>query len=219
MVAEDNSRPTAAVADAPEEETFLQSNISSPTPPPTATKDQLNLLDTEAGSELKEVPTSSPDAETEDNNLADAAVDDLVDAEKLIDEDEKMEGVDTREPTPTSVKQVERNIELIDQRQEEEEEEANEEEETKEEEEEASQGQEDIALDGDPNEGETVSSPKSTQQADLETESELPHTPATETVASEPEPTADEGHSSGLEEPVVTTRRMFSLITGNSTLT
>jgi len=219
MVAEDTSRPMTAVADAHEEETFLQSNASSPTPP-TATKDQLNPLESEADSELKEeVPTSSPDAETEDNNLADAAVDDLVDAEKLVDEDEQMEGVDTREPTPTSVKQVEGNIEPIDQRQEEEEEEANEEEETKEEEEEASQGQEDVALDGNPNEGETVSSPKSTQQADLEAESELPHTPATETLASEPEPTADEGHSSGLEEPVVTTRRMFSLITDGSTLT
>lgn len=145
-----------------------------------------------------------------------------MDAEKLIDEDEQMEGVDTREPTPTSDKQVEENIELIDQRQEEEEEEVNEEEETKEEEEEASQGQEeasqgqeDAVLDG---EGDTVSSPKSIQQADLETESEPAHTPATETLASEPEP-ADEGHSSGLEEPVVTTRRMFSLITDSSTLT
>lgn len=219
MVAEDNSRPTTAVADAPEEEIFLQSNASSLTPLPTATKEQLDPLDSEADSEEKEEVPTSPDAETEDNNLTDAAVDDLVAAEKLIDEDEQMEGVDAREPTPTSVKQVEGNIELIDQRQEEEEEEANEEEETKEEEEEASQGQEDVALDGDPNEGETVSSPKSTQQADLETESELPHTPATETVASEPEPTADEGHSSGLEEPVVTTRRMFSLIIDSPTLT
>ena len=218
MVAEDNSRPTTAVADAPEEEIFLQSNASSLTPLPTATKEQLDPLDSEADSEEKEEVPTSPDAETEDNNLTDAAVDDLVAAEKLIDEDEQMEGVDAREPTPTSVKQVEGNIELIDQRQEEEEEEANEEEETKEEEE-ASQGQEDVALDGDPNEGETVSSPKSTQQADLETESELPHTPATETVASEPEPTADEGHSSGLEEPVVTTRRMFSLIIDSPTLT
>lgn len=219
MVAEDNSRPTTAAADALEEEIFLQSNASSLTPLPTATKEQLDPLDSEADSEEKEEVPTSPDAETEDNNLTDAAVDDLVGAEKLIDEDEQMEGVDAREPTPTSVKQVEGNIELIDQRQEEEEEEANEEEETKEEEEEASQGQEDVALDGDPNEGETVSSPKSTQQADLETESELPHTPATETVASEPEPTADEGHSSGLEEPVVTTRRMFSLIIDSPTLT
>ena len=219
MVAEDNSRPTTAVADAPEEEIFLQSNASSLTPLPTATKEQLDPLDSEADSEEKEEVPTSPDAETEDNNLTDAAVDDLVAAEKLIDEDEQMEGVDAREPTPTSVKQVEGNIELIDQRQEEEEEEANEEEETKEEEEEASQGQEDVALDGDPNEGETVSSPKSTQQADLETESELLHTPATETLASEPEPTADEGHSSGLEEPVVTTRRMFSLIIDSPTLT
>lgn len=191
----------------------------SPTPP-RATRDQPNPLDFEADSELKEeISTSSPDAETEDTDLADAAVDDLVDAEQLIDEEEHMEGVDTREPTPASDKQVEENIELIDQRQEEEEEEANEPEETKEEEEEASQGQEEVALNRDPNEGETLSSPKSTQQADMETESELVHTPATETLASEPEPTADEGPSSGLDEPVVTTRRMFPSNFDNSNLT
>lgn len=208
IVVEENSRPTTAVAEVPGKEKVLHSDASSPTPSTRATNDQPKPLGFEADFELKdEVPTSSPDAETEDNNLADAAVNDLVDAKKLIDEDEQMEGVDTREPTPTSDKQVEQNIELIDQRQEEEEEEANEEEETKEEEEEASQGQEEVALDGDSNEGEIVSSPKSTQQADMETESEPAHTPATETMASEPEPTADEGHSSGLEEPVITTRR------------
>lgn len=155
----------------------------------------------------------------EDNDLADAAVDDLVDAEQLIDEEEQMEGVDIREPTPASDKQVEESIELIDQRQEEEEEEANEQEETKEEEEEASQGQEEVALDKDPNEGETVSSPKSTQQVDMETESDRAHTPATETLASEAEPTADEGPSLDLDESVVTTRRMFPLIFDSSNLT
>ena len=189
-----------------EKERFLQSSASSPTPLLGVEKDQRNSLDFEA---VKKVPASSLGAETEDNDLADAIVDDLADVEKFVDEDEQMEDVDTRESTPISEKQVEENIELIDQRQEEEEEDANEDDETKEEEEEASQGQEELALDGDPNESETISYPKSTQQADMETESELAHTPASEAVASEPEPTADEGHSSGLEELVVTTRRMF----------
>ena len=129
-----------------------------------------------------------------------------------------MEDGYTRELTPGG--EGKSKIELIDQRREEEEEEEEEEmnegEETKEEEEEASQGQEEVALDEDLNEG--VGSPNSIEQGDIARGS-APHTPVAEAVASDPEPAADEGHSSDSEERVITTRRTIPLIFDVANLT
>jgi len=138
-----------------------------------------------------------------DNSLSDAAIEGLSNVKNLVGEGAQMEDIHTRELTP-----YEGNIDLIDRRREEEEEEMNEEE-SKEEEEEASQEQEEVALGENLNEG--VSSPKSVERTDMWAESE-PHTPLVENAAFEPEPAADEGHSSDSEERVVTTRRRIPLI-------
>ena len=123
--------------------------------------------------------------------------------------------------------------EHVDQRQEEEEEEVHKEDESKEEEEEASQGQdeglqikevelegqeeedipEDIAMDTDQNtdEAHEVSSLKSEQKIDVETESESVHTPVAETVASEAE-LVNDGQFSEAEEHVLPTRRRYIFV-------
>lgn len=207
-------RPTTPAAENFREENLLneiQTNPSFPSPPPRARIDQQKAQDVEGYSELKKAAAS---VLTTGMDLADDAVEDLANAENIISKDVQMEDVHTREMIPN--KEDEGIIERIDQRREEEEEEPNEEEETKEEEEEASQGQQEVALDEDLNEA--VSAPKSINQVNVEMQSE-PRTPVAETVTSEPEPAADEGHSSGSEERVVTTRRTIPLISGSANLT
>ncbi|CAA7259802.1 unnamed protein product [Cyclocybe aegerita] len=119
------------------------------------------------------------------------------------DQDQEMEDVQkTVEPGPSEIK--DRDAERVKQREEEE----IKDEESKEEEEEGSQGRdEQLSHEQD----EHVNSPKASEHRDIEvveTESEPVHTPVADAAASvDVEPTADEGQSSGAEEPIAPRRR------------
>ncbi|KAJ3515118.1 hypothetical protein NLJ89_g1960 [Agrocybe chaxingu] len=123
------------------------------------------------------------------------------------DQDQKMEDIQkTVEPEPSGIKDD--DVEHVNQREEEEEEEEEiKDEEPKEEEEEGSQGR-DEQLNHE--QDERTNSPKALEHRDIEvmeTESEPVHPVADAAASANIEPTADEGQSSGAEEPIAPRRR------------